>query len=135
MSRLVMAPRTCELIAALALAIAVIVIVVTPVILEAPNSLSTPTAMITGIGCAGALLGGRGGRTTALVVSIAGLLLNILWFLLASGGFGKGTPWVDDMVEAGILAAAFLVAAVLLLIARRSSSGGGTSRPDGPSRN
>ena len=86
-----------------------------------PNLPATPAAVIVAIGCAGALLGGRGGRRIALVVSFSGLLLSILWLWFASNGFGKGTPWWDDMVQAGILAAAFLVAAIFLLLARRHS--------------
>jgi hypothetical protein len=41
---------------------------------------------------------------------------------IASDGFGQGTPWWDDMIEAGVLAAAFLVAAILILLAGRYRS-------------
>jgi hypothetical protein len=111
-----------RLVAALALAAAVVVIVVTPMILEWPNPLSTPAALIVAIGCGGALLGGRGGELVALTISTLGLVTSALWLWLASDGFGKGTPWWDDIVEAAILVAAFLVAIVFLLLARRRRS-------------
>ncbi len=108
-----------RLTAALSLAVAVVVIVVSPMLLDAPNPLSTPAAVIVAVGCGGALLGGRGAEWVALAVSVAGLVLSVLWLWLASDGFGQGTPWWDDIVEAAILAAAFLVALAFLLLARR----------------
>lgn len=106
--------RVPALLAALSLAVAIVVLIVTPMILDAPNSLATLAAVIVAVGGGGALLGGQWGRRIALAVSWAGLLVSALWLWLASDGFGKGTPWWDDMVEAVILAAAFLVAALLL---------------------
>ena len=106
---------TLRLVAALSLAAAVVVIVVSPMILEWPNPLSTPAALIVAVGCGGALLGGRGGESVAFAISVLGLVLSALWLWLASDGFGKGTPWWDDIVEAAILVAAFLVAVVALV--------------------
>lgn len=110
-----------RLVAAMSLAAAVVVIVVTPMILEWPNPLSTPAALVVAIGCGGALVGGRGDRV-ALAISALGLVLSALWLWLASDGFGKGTPWWDDIVEAAVLAAVFLVAVVVLLLAGRRRS-------------
>ena len=118
-----MTARRGGLVAALALSVAVVVIVVTPMLLEASNPLSMPAALVVAIGCGGAVIGGRGGTGIALAVSVVGLVLSALWLWLASSGFGKGTPWWDDMAEAAILAAAFLTAAVVLLIGRRGRSG------------
>jgi hypothetical protein len=112
--------RLLSLIAAVTLGVAVGVIVVTPVILAAPTPLSTPSAAVVAIGCVGASAGGHRGRRIALAVAVAGLVLSSLWLLLASDGFGLGTPWWDDMVEAAILAGLFLVALILLLLARWS---------------
>jgi hypothetical protein len=117
-----MISRRAGLVAALALLIAVVVIVVTPMLLNAPNPLSTPAAVVVAIGCGGAVIGGRGGTWVALAVSVVGLVLCALWLWQASSGFGKGTPWWDDMVEAAVLVAAFLLAAVVLLLARRRRS-------------
>jgi ABC-type Na+ efflux pump permease subunit len=111
-------------VAALSLAAAVVVIVVTPMILEWPNPLSTPAAVVVAIGCGGALTGGRGGERVAMAISAAGLVLSALWLWLASDGFGKGTPWWDDIAEAAILVMAFLVAIVALLLAGRRRSPG-----------
>jgi hypothetical protein len=108
-----------RLVAALSLLVAVVVVVVSPILLDFPNPLSTPAAVVVAIGCAGTLAGGRRGEGVALVVSVGGLVLSVLWLWLASDGFGKGTPWWDDIVEAGALAAALLVAALSLLLARR----------------
>lgn len=117
-----MAPnRIAEVLAAIALSAAVVVIVVTPEILASPNPLSTPSAVIVGVAAAAALVGGRWGRRIAMSLSIAGLVLSGLWYWLATDGFGKGTPWYDDMAEAAILAVAFLVAIVLLELARRAA--------------
>lgn len=113
-----------RLIAALSLAAAVVVIVVTPMILDWPNPLAAPAALIVALGCGGALLGGRGGELVALVIGALGLALSALWLWLASDGFGKGTPWWDDVVEAAILLVAFLVAVVALLVARQRRSPG-----------
>lgn len=91
-------------------------------LLNAPNPLSTPAAVVVAIGCVGAVMGGRGGTWVAYAVSVVGLVLCALWLWQASSGFGKGTPWWDDMVEAAILAAGSLVAAATLLRARRRRS-------------
>lgn len=112
--------RILDGLAAIVLAIAVVVIVVTPQILAAPNPLSTPSAFIVAIAAAAALAGGRWGRRIAVVLSAAGLLLSVLWYGFATNGFGKGTPWYDDMAEAAILAAAFLAAIVLVALAHRA---------------
>lgn len=117
-----MTSRRLGLIAALPLAVAVVVIVVSPMLLESPNALSTPAALVAAIGCGGALLGGRGGERIALAVSGLGFVVSASWLWLASDGFGKGTPWWDDVVEAAILATAFLVAAVLLLLGLRRAA-------------
>jgi hypothetical protein len=93
-----------------AFAIAVIVIVASPIVLAAPNPLSTPSAIVAATGFVGALAGGRWGRRVAVLVGLAGLALSGLWFVFALNGFGKGTPWWDDVVEAGILTVAFLAA-------------------------
>ena len=115
---------THRMFAALSLAAAVVVILVTPMVLEWPNPLSTPAALIVASGCGGTLLGHRAGELVALVISALGLVLSVLWLWLASDGFGKGTPWWDDIVEAAILVVAFLVAAAALLLARRRRSPG-----------
>ena len=112
--------RIMEVLAAIALSIAVVVIVVTPTILASPNPLSTPSAFIVGVAAAAALIGERWGRRIAFGLSIAGLVLSALWYWFATDGFGKGTPWYDDMAEAAILAVAFLAAVVLLELARRA---------------
>lgn len=109
--------------ATLPLTVAVVVLIVTPMVLEAPNSLAPLAAVVVAVGCAGALLGGQGGRWIAQAVSWTGLLVSGLWLFLASNGFGKGTPWWDDVIEASILAAAFLVAALLLWNPRRVTPG------------
>jgi hypothetical protein len=121
--------RILDAVAAVALAVAVVVIVVTPVYLAAPNPLSTPSAVVVAIGGVALLIGGRWGRRIALLVSVAGLVLSGLWYWLATDGFGKGTPWYDDMAEAAILAGAFLVAIVLLVLGRRADDRGLVSRP------
>jgi hypothetical protein len=112
--------RILDGLAAVVLVIAVVVIVVTPQILAAPNPLSTPSAFIVAIAAAAALAGGRWGRRIAVGLSAAGLLLSGLWYWFATDGFGKGTPWYDDMAEAAILAAAFLAAIVLVALAGRA---------------
>lgn len=116
-----MAPnRIAEVLAAIALSAAVVVIVVTPVILAAPNPLSTPSAVIVGVAAAAALVGGRWGRRIASAIAVTGSVLSALWFWVATDGFGKGTPWYDDMAEAAVLAVSFLGAVVLLEAARRA---------------
>lgn len=100
--------------AAFSLAVAVVVLIVTPMMLDAPNPLAPLAAVVVAVGCGGALLGGHWGKRIALAVSLIGLLVSALWLVFASNGFGTGTPWWDDLIEAGILAAAFLVAAILL---------------------
>jgi peptidoglycan/LPS O-acetylase OafA/YrhL len=107
------APKKAAL-AALALAVAVVVLIVAPLLLDAPNPLAPLVAVVVAVGSGGALLGGESGRLVASAVSWTGLLASALWLFLASNGFGKGTPWWDDVIEAAILAAAFLVAAILL---------------------
>jgi Na+/H+ antiporter NhaC len=100
----------------------VVVIIVTPVYLDSPNVLSVPSAMVVGIGAAAALAGGRWAIRIGLLISVLGLMLSAVWLWLAKDGFGKGVPWVDDMMEAGILSGLFLAAIVLLLIAHRGIS-------------
>ena len=119
-----MISRRAGLVAALSLAVAVVVIVVAPMLLAAPNPLSMPAALVVAIGCGAAVIGGRGGTWVALAVSVVGLVLSALWLWQASSGFGKGTPWWDDMAEAAILAVAFLMAVVVLVLARRRPSPG-----------
>ena len=114
-----MTSQQARLVAALSLAAATVVIVVTPMLLDASNPLSMPAAVVVAIGCAGAVIGGRGGAWVALAVSVVGLVLSVLWLWQASSGFGKGTPWWDDILEAATLAAAFLIAAAAVLFARR----------------
>lgn len=106
--------RAQEKLAALPLAVAAVVLIVTPIVLDAPNPLGPLSAVIVSVGCAGALLGGRWGRRFASAVSWAGLLVSVLWLWLAGDGFGQGIPWWDDVIEAVVLAVAFLVAASLL---------------------
>lgn len=108
--------RVLSLLAAIALAVGVVVIVVTPQILEAPNALAAPSALVVAIGSGGAGMGGRTGRRVGLAVSVTGLVLSGLWLWLAGDGFGLGAAWVDDMVEAAILVAAFVVATGLLAL-------------------
>lgn len=122
------AGRPASLLAAAALGVGVIVIIVTPLYLESPNALAAPSAVVVGIGAAAALAGGRSGIRIGLLISVIGLLLSAAWLWLAKDGFGKGVPWVDDMIEAAILSGIFLAAIILLLIARR-----GTSRTAGSS--
>jgi hypothetical protein len=50
------------------------------------------------------------------------LLLTVLWAWAAASGFGKGSPWWDDLIEASVLAVLFLLAAVLLVLGRRESA-------------
>ena len=40
--------------------------------------------------------------------------------MLALDGFGVGTPWWDDLVEAVVLAAIFAGALIALVLARRA---------------
>lgn len=123
-----MAPnRILEVLAAIALSVAVVVILVTPGILAAPNPLSTPSAFVVAVAAAASLTGERWGRRISLALSVAGLVLSGLWYWLATDGFGKGTPWYDDMAEAAILAVAFLIAIVLLELARRTERGRSSS--------
>ena len=114
--------RSASLLAAAALGAGVVVIIVTPVYLDSPNVLSVPSAMVVGIGAAAALAGGRWAIRIGLLISVLGLMLSAVWLWLAKDGFGKGAPWVDDMMEAGILSGLFLAAMVLLLIAHRGIS-------------
>lgn len=114
--------RSASLLAAAALGAGVVVIIVTPVYLDSPNVLSVPSAMVVGIGAAAALAGGRWAIRIGLLISVLGLILSAVWLWLAKDGFGKGVPWVDDMMEAGILSGLFLAAIVLLLIAHRGIS-------------
>jgi hypothetical protein len=100
--------------AAVALAVASLVLLLAPVVLDAPNPLAPPAAGLVALGALGAWHGGKKGRRIGLAVSAAGLLVSLLWFGLASDGFGQGAAWWDDMLEAGILAAAFLTSVVLL---------------------
>lgn len=48
--------------ATLPLTVAVVVLIVTPMVLEAPNSLAPLATVVVAVGCVGALLGGQGGR-------------------------------------------------------------------------
>jgi hypothetical protein len=99
--------------AALSLAVAAVVLIVTPMVIAAPNPLEPVAAVVVAVGCAGALLGGQWGNRIAVTVSWAGLALSALWLVFATDGFGKGTPWWDDLIEAAVLAAALYVAAIL----------------------
>jgi len=114
--------RSASLLAAAALGAGVVVIIVTPAYLDSPNVLSVPSAMVVGIGAAAALAGGRWAIRIGLLISVLGLTLSAVWLWLAKDGFGKGAPWVDHMMEAGILSGLFLAAIVLLLIAHRGIS-------------
>lgn len=104
--------------AALVLGVAIAVLLLAPIMLDAPNPLALLAAAFVALGCWGAWRGDEAGRRSGLAVSAAGFVVSVLWFLLASDGFGKGAAWLDDMVEALILALAFLIAAVLLWLAR-----------------
>lgn len=105
-----------SILGAAALGVAVVVILVTPGILDAPNALAAPSALVVAIGAGGAAVGGRTGRRIGLAISVCGLVLSALWLWLASDGFGLGAPWVDDMIEAAILVVAFVVATALLAL-------------------
>ena len=111
--------RFASLLAAAALVTCVVVIIVTPVYLDSPNVLSTPSALVVGIGAAAAFAGGRSGIRIGLLISVVGLVSSVAWLWLAMDGFGKGAPWVDDMIEAGVLSGLFIAAIALLVIARR----------------
>src|SRR5688500_6199958 len=100
-------------VAALLLAAATVVIVVAPILLDAPNPFALPAVLVHAGASGAAVFGGNRGRTGALVVSVAGLLLTVLWAWAAASGFGKGSPWWDDLIEASVLAVLFLLAAVL----------------------
>ena len=119
--------RFASIVAAGALAAAVVVIVVTPVYLDSPNMLAPPLAVVVAIGAAAALAGGRSGIRIGLVISVLGLMLSAAWLWVAKDGFGKGVPWVDDMIESAILGGLFLAAIVLLLVARRDGDRQATS--------
>ena len=118
--------RLASALAAVALGAGVVVIIVTPEYLRSPNSLAIPSAFVVGIGAAAAFAGGRWGTRIALLISTLGLILSGLWYWLAGDGFGMGTPWVDDMVEAGVLSCLFVAAIVLELFARRESVAAGS---------
>jgi hypothetical protein len=104
---------------ALALGFAVAVILAAPEIVGDPNVLAVPSAGVVAIGCIAAFFGGRWTRRTATTISALGLVLTTLWLWLALDGFGKGTPWWDDVIEAAILFVAFLVALLGLFAGRR----------------
>jgi hypothetical protein len=107
--------------AALVLAVALVVLIVAPLILNAPNPLGLLAAGLVALGFWGAWQGGEEGRRIGLAVSGAGLLVSLLWFVLASDGFGEGAAWWDDMLEALVLAVAFLAAVILLWRPQRVS--------------
>ncbi len=111
--------RFASVLAATALATGVVVIILTPVYLDSPNGLSTPSGLVVGIGAAAAFAGGRPGIRIGLLISVLGLMSSAAWLWLAMDGFGTGGPWVDDMIEAGILSGLFIAAIALLVIARR----------------
>jgi hypothetical protein len=108
--------RALSLLAAVSLAVAVVVIVAAPQILAAPNALAAPSALVVAIGCGGAAIGGTIGRRIGLAVSVTGLVLSGLWLWMATDGFGLGSAWIDDMVEAAILVVTFVVAISLLVL-------------------
>jgi hypothetical protein len=123
--------RRVEWLAASLLALAAVVIIVSPSIVGDPNVLALPAAIVTGLGTLGALRGATGGQRLAVVVGLCGLVLSILWLALASSGFGKGTAWSDDMIEAAVLAGLFGAAVACLAFARRSRVRRGLDVPNG----
>jgi len=108
--------RALSLLAALSLAVGVVVIMAAPELLAAPNALAAPSALVVAIGCGGAAFGGTTGRRIGLAVSVAGLVLSGLWLWMATDGFGLGSAWIDDMVEAAILVVTFVVAISFLVL-------------------
>jgi hypothetical protein len=113
---------TGERTAAVILAAATVVILGAPILLDAPNFLALPAAAFAAWGAIGALFAGKPGRRLALAVSLLGATMSALWGLGASNGFGKGTPWWDDLAEATILLILFAGSAIVLM--RRPSAVG-----------
>ena len=97
-----------------------IVLIVTPYLLNAPNAIGLAVGIVSvliGLGVAGGQL-----WTVAVVWSAIGLGASVIWALLALSGFGLGTPWWDDVVEAVVLAALFAGALIALVLARRRAT-------------
>ena len=111
--------RTYRTVAAGLLVLAGIVLTVTPYLVDAPN----PIGLVLGIVSVLIGLGVRAGRlrTVAFVWSAVGLGASLLWAAFALDGFGQGTPWLDDVVEAVALAAIYGGTLITLVFASRAT--------------
>ena len=93
-----------------------IVLIATPYLLNVPNAIGLTLGIVSvliGLGFGAGQL-----WTVALVWSAIGLGASVIWAVLALDGFGIGTPWWDDVVEAVVLAAIFAGALIILVLAR-----------------
>ena len=91
------------------------IIIGMPILLGAPNFLALPATAFGAVGSIGALIAGKTGRRLALAVSLLGATMSALWALGAVNGFGKGTPWWDDLAEATLLLILFAGSAIVLM--------------------
>ena len=110
--------RLYRLIAAGLLELAGIVMIVAPLVLNAPNADGLDAGILSVLMGVGVGFGQL--RTVALVWSAIGLGASVIWAVLALGGFGVGTPWWDDAIEAVVLTATFAGALIALVLARRA---------------
>ena len=102
------------------LELAGIVLIVAPFLLNAPNAIGLEVGIVSvliGVGVGFGQL-----RTVAVVWSAVGLGASLIWGVLALDGFGVGTPWWDDVVEAVVLASIFAGALITLVLARRRTT-------------
>ena len=101
------------------LVLAGIFLIATPYLLGGPNAIGLALGVVSlsiGIG-----LGAGHLSTVALVWSALGLSASVIWAALALDGFGVGSPWWDDVLEAVVLAAIFAGASITLILARRAT--------------
>ena len=93
-------------------------LIVAPYLLNAPNAIGLEVGIVSVLMGVGVGFGQL--RTVALVWSAVGLGASLIWAVFALDGFGVGTPWWDDLVEAVVLAAIFAGALIALVKARRA---------------
>jgi hypothetical protein len=108
--------RGAKVIAAGLLIVAGLVLVMAPLILNAPNPPGTALGVATVV--VGMVLAVSRLRTLPAIWSAVGFAGSVLWALLALGGFGQGTVWWDDVIEASVLAVLFGGALFLLVFAQ-----------------
>lgn len=108
---------TGRLVAASLLGVAGVVLIATPLVLDAPNPFGLLLGLVT-IGVSISVLSATRWVGPAAFSAI-GLVGCTLWALLALDGFGKGTIWWDDLIEAISLAVLFGGALLALVLSRR----------------